>query len=163
MGRDDDTNGKIDAIVGAAVRALANGQSDDKTLGAFAASFRRKVAATLLEGAAEPEPPDLLAVIRQAVSDAIREERGGILSERRLRKARVTVQVKGVRTSVTISADLADKYTQVFKGNKQAARNSLNSLAESCPAGVIRSQWMEERMRAVVVMEAERSNRSATH
>ena len=64
----DALNRKLDAIVGAFVRALIESGMDDAIIGALAASHRAKVADILgVEELPPAGPPDLLALVRTAI------------------------------------------------------------------------------------------------
>lgn len=151
MDQDDPNAAKIDAIVGAALRAMAQGESDDRALGAFAANFRRQVGMVLRAEPTPTEPPDLLALIRQTVQEAMY---AGEPTARGPRRRRLTVLVGGQKTSVTVPASLADSLVKL-RGTPAAARDALNAMAAECPPGEIRSRWVEQQIRAMVALDAQ--------
>jgi 3-oxoacyl-(acyl-carrier-protein) synthase len=138
---------KINAIVGAAIKAVVESGADDEFVGAFAATHRAKVA-RILEHPEEAlqGPTDLLALVTQAVAQALGE--AGIGSNRRAPAKRINVVIAGRRTSVTLSREILDRLIEA-KGSQSQANNFVQELASNLPADVPnRSRWIEERVRA---------------
>lgn len=144
---DDSEKRKLDAIVGAAVRALAESGADDAYVGAFAASHREKVATILgLGGQRQQQPPDLLKLVTEAVQKAMM---GAQPVPRKPAGAsavtRVYVTLNGKPTSLSLDKDRVSKLKEAL-GPKEA-RKAITELAQSAPQGVKnRSGWVEARM-----------------
>jgi hypothetical protein len=144
---DDSEKRKLDAIVGAAVRALAESGADDAFVGAFAAAHRDKVATIL--GIAEQkqqQPPDLLDLVTEAVQKAM----AGVQTVPRKPAGssavtRVYVTLNGKPTSLSLDKERVLKLKEAL-GAKEA-RRAISELAQSAPQGVKnRSGWVEARM-----------------
>ena len=69
----DPLDPKLNAIVGAAVRALVESGADDERIGAFAAAHRVRVAEILGLSPTPAGPPDLIEVVREAVRGVLSE------------------------------------------------------------------------------------------
>lgn len=138
---------KLNAIVGAAIKALAESGADDEFVGAFAATHRAKVARILGQPEEALQSPDLLALVTQAVSQALGD--AGIGKNRAKQPAkRINVVIAGRRTSVTLSREILDRLIEA-KGSQSQANDFVQELAGSLPAEVTnRSGWIEERVRA---------------
>ncbi len=138
---------KLNAIVGAALKALAENGADDETLGAFAANHRSKVAEILGCSSAQPQAPDLLSLVTQAVTQAmanIPELKG--VSKKEKRAKRISVLIANQRTSVTISPTTVARLIEA-KGNKKQAREFIEELANKAPQDSDnRSKWVEARL-----------------
>jgi hypothetical protein len=142
---------KLNAIVGAAVRALVESGADDELIGRFAAQHREKVAGYLGISTAVESPPDLLVLVTQAVSVAL--ENAGIVSKDRgagPATRRVNVEIAGRRTCVTLSKTVLDSLSAA-KTAKGEAKALIEGLANSAPADVPnRSAWVEEHLLLVL-------------
>lgn len=140
---------KLNAIVGAAIKALAESGADDEFVGAFAATHRAKVASILGQPEEALQSPDLLALVTQAVSQALGD--AGIGKNRGSPKRpakRINVVIAGRRTSVTLSREILDRLIEA-KGSQSQANDFVQELAGGLPAEVSnRSGWIEERVRA---------------
>lgn len=149
---DESDTSKLDAIVGAALKALALSGADDAFVGAFAASHRQKVAGILGLVEQNAVPTDLLVLVTQAVKQALEAS-----PDRVQRKAagknpveRVYVTVNGKPTSLSLSTPLLDQISEVLGGRKQT-RKAIAELAQSAPKDVKnRSGWVEARMMSLV-------------
>jgi hypothetical protein len=141
---------KLNAIVGAAIRSLVESGAEDAFIGQFAHSHRAKVAGILgLEGS-PVAAPDLLALVTQAVANAL--EQSGVGRKRVSQTQRVNVEVGGKRTSVTISRSLVDQLTKM-RGSKQEAKAVIQELASSAPSATPnRSGFVEQRIQAVLAL-----------
>lgn len=151
----DDESRKLNSIVGAAIKALAESGAEDEFVGSFAASHRLKVAKILGQSEQIAESPDLLAIVTQALDAAL--GKAGIVPGP-VRKAkpakRVIVYVGGQRTSITLHQESIDKLRQVV-GDNDKADAVIQELANAAPAGRRqRSKWVREHMASYVMMEA---------
>ena len=158
-----DSDSKLNSIVGAALKALAESGADDEFIGAFAATHRAKVAGVLgLAPAAPAGPPDLVELVRGAVRSVLTET--GLASPG-LRPAakRIYVKVEGRRTSVTVAPGL---FLQVAESNGGPARalSMIRDLAAEAPRDVAnRSGWVEQRLLAIVQLSAPGAESSRAH
>lgn len=146
---------ELDAIVGAALKAMVQSGAARAHLGAFAASFREEVAEILGRKPAKPEAPDLLELVTQAVRQAIADP--GLLAGAS-RKApgarRVYVSVNGRPTSVTIAREALETLERSV-GDRRKTKAIIQQLAQNAPADVPnRSAWVQDRVRALVAAEA---------
>lgn len=158
--QDDSETRKLNTIVGAAIKALAESGAADEFVGAFAASHRAKVASIL--GASEPaaDSQDLLAIVTQAVSIAM--EQAGLGKRKEPSTTRVNVEIAGRRTSLTLSRVVLDKLSQA-KGTKQQVKAVIQDLANTAPMEVEnRSGWVEERLHGFLAL-MDRDGPSAAH
>lgn len=146
MSSDDLELRKLNAIVGASIKALSDSGADDEFIGAFALSHRQKVSKLLGHPEEALQPPDLQAMITQAVEQAL--EAAGLRKRSSRRKTeRVHVLIGGRRTSVTLGQTTIASLVQI-KGDKQA-KALIQELASSAPADTDnRSRWVDERVRA---------------
>jgi len=141
---------EVDAIVGAALKALVESGAARARIGAFAASFRDEVSSILGRKPIEPEAPDLLALVTQAVKTAIADPsiNPAVRSTRKPGAVKMYVTVQGRRTSVSMPADLVTGLDAVTGGRRQTA-TLVEQLAQSAPHDVPnRSRWIHERARA---------------
>ena len=141
---------KLNAIVGAAIKALAESGADDEFVGAFANSHRIKVAVLLGRQEIETDPPDLVSIVSQAVSKAM--EAAGVASiAGKAPKApvkRMNVLIDGRRTCVTVRCS-TEAQLIAAKGDRKQAREFIQELANKAPDDVQnRSGWVEERLQA---------------
>lgn len=147
MANDDLELRKLNAIIGASIKALSDSGADDEFIGAFALSHRQKVSKILgLHPEEVLQPPDLQAMITQAVEQAL--DAAGLRKRPSRRKTeRVHVLIGGRRTSVTLGQVTIASLVQV-KGDKQA-KALIQELASSAPTDTDnRSRWVDERIRA---------------
>lgn len=143
---DDRDLDKLNAIVGAAIRALCESGADDAFIGAFAATHRAKVAKVLGQSAVVSEPPDIEQVVKHAVGQALTEAGVRARKPRVAKKRAVYIAVAGQRTSVSLSTRLVDQISQA-KGGAAEARAFIQSVAEQIPpAAANRSQWLEAHL-----------------
>lgn len=151
----DDEKHKLNAIVGAAVKALAESGAEDAVIGAFADSHRSKVAQILGHSANHEPAPDLLQLVTQAVSIAIANT--GLMKQKRKKrqaKRRVAVVVFGKRTTLTLSGESLDKLAKVTGGVRQASA-AIQALAASVPIEETnRSQWVEQRLIGLIASQS---------
>jgi hypothetical protein len=115
----DHLDQKLNAIVGAAVRALVESGADDERIGAFAAAHRMRVAEILGMSPTPAGPPDLIEVVREAVRGVLTESGLAARPVRQTAK-RVFVMVAGKRTSVTVDPRLFQKVSEVNGGDAKA-------------------------------------------
>jgi hypothetical protein len=147
MANDDLELRKLNAIIGASIKALADSGAEDEFIGAFALSHRQKVSKILgVKSEDGLQPPDLQAMITQAVEQALGA--AGLRKRPSRRKTeRVHVLVGGRRTSVTLGQATVASLVEV-KGDKQA-KALIQELASGAPADTgNRSRWVDERVRA---------------
>lgn len=146
---------KLNAIVGAAIKALVESGAGDEFVGAFAASHRTKVASIL--GAVEMthDSQDLLGIVTQAVGLALVQ--AGVGKRKEPVNKRVYVEIAGRRTSLTLSHAVLAKLAQA-KGSKQKVAQVIQDLANTAPVNVEnRSGWVEDRLLSFLSMTDEDS------
>jgi len=143
--QDDSEARKLNAIVGSAIKALAESGAEDELVGAFAAAHREKVARILGTATGPDQPPDLAMTIAQGVKAAL-EQMG--FSAAREKARRISVTVGGRKTTVSVrESRLAKLADQV--GGLPKARAIIGEMAQSAPDGLSnRSAWIEERIAA---------------
>lgn len=136
---------KLNAIVGSAIKALAESGADDELIGAFAATHREKVSKILGRPEEALQPPDLQEIVTQAVSHAL-EVVGVAQKVKSNTTTRVNVVIAGKRTTVTIQKETIGKLAQVRGGGRQA-KAFIQEVALSSPPDVAnRSNWVEARL-----------------
>ena len=154
---DDLKHQKLNTIVGAAIRALVESGADDAFIGAFAASHRKQVAEVMGATEALSQPPDLLSLVKHAVTEAL----GKSKPQRERRKRRLNVQIEGRRTSITIN--LATE-KQLIETHGAKATAVIQDIASKVPSNVAnKSKWVEERLQAVLVFSEQHSTQTTTH
>ena len=155
---------KLNAIVGAALKALAESGADDETIGAFAANHRSKVAKILGCVNDDPPAPDLLSLVTQAVAQAMANGSGlGAPLKTASRAKRINVVVANQRTSVTISPETVTKLIEA-KGNKKQAYEFIEHLANKSPDKVgNRSKWVEERLLSFLTYDPKKDSSAQRH
>lgn len=143
----DDLNAKLDSLVGIAVKALCDAGAKPADIGSFAASYRAQAAKILGGTDIQPEPPDLLTLVTQAVRDALSSDAAPVRNETRQPKAiRFNLIVHGRRTSVTIPSADAQRLMAEHGGRKQAVKQ-LEQIAQVAPKKLEnRSAWIVERL-----------------
>lgn len=150
----NDLDPKLNAIVGAAVRALVETGADDERIGAFAAAHRVRVAEILGLSPAPAGPPDLVELVREAVRGVLTETG---LTARPVRQTakRVFVLVAGKRTSVTVDPRLFQKLSEVNGGDAKA-QAVIRDLATKAPSDTSnRSGWIEQRLIAITQLPSQ--------
>jgi hypothetical protein len=152
---DDTEHRKLNAIVGAAIKALAASGVEDEVVGAFAASHRSQVAKILGQPETPAAAPDLLDMITAAVRAAMTE--AGI-SSRKVPAGpttkRMNVLVQGRRTSVTLAHGVFERVASA-NGGAANARQLVQAIATEAPSSVEnRSGWIEERLLALLSSQA---------
>ncbi len=145
----NDEERKLNAIVGAAIKALAESGADDELVGSFANLHRTKVAQILGQPSRQPDPPDIVDVVAKAVETTM--ARFGIVEKKKQRASRrVNVVVDGRRTSLTLRAESLERLAETMGGSRQVAA-TVQSLAQQVPREVKnRSAWVEERLASLV-------------
>jgi hypothetical protein len=141
---------QIDAIVGAALKAMVESGVGHARVGAFASSFRDEVAGILRVKQAKPAEPDLLQMVTQAVRLAMADSSTapGASARKSETAERIHVYVGGKRTSVTLLAEGLRKLDEAT-GSRKEAKAIIQELAASAPADAgNRSAWIQERMLA---------------
>lgn len=157
----DDLKRKLNAIVGSALRALAESGAPDDLLGSFAADHREKVAGILGLVPQPQETPDLVTIVEQAVERVMQRHVAASPTGSRATTVRKYVLVDGKRTSVTIKAATFSELLAREGGNKEALR-VVNQLADGAPDDVgNRSKWVEERLQALLNANSATTSSSA--
>jgi len=134
---------QLNAIVGAAIRALVESGADDESIGSFAATHRTKVSAILGQPELSLQQPDLADLVQKAVLAAI-EQKSGI--GRRQTTERFNVIIAGRRTSLSINKEVVSKLT-LAKGSRGAASKTIRRIAVDTPSNEEnKSAWVEERI-----------------
>lgn len=143
----DPKEDELDAIVGAALKAMVESGAGRARLGAFAASFRDEVAQILGRKEAKPEEPDLLALVTQAVRQAIADpSMAAGARPKPLGAKRIYVLVNGRPTSVTIDRETLDGLERSVGGRKKS-KAIIQELVETAPPDVSnRSGWVRDRL-----------------
>ena len=157
----EDAEGKLNAIVGSAIRANVESGASDEAVAAFAYKHRSKVAQLLGIEKAPPVEVDLQAVISAAVTTALQQTgligRGAITTS-----DRVNVLVSGRRTSLTIDSHLLKRLTE--STGKQEAGNVIQNFANQAPEGTKnRSKWVQDQLLAYVAMQGVNVNSLIRH
>lgn len=148
MAADNIKDRQINAIVGAALRALIETGADDEAVGAFAITHRNSVARILGQPEETLATPDLQSVVYQALRLAMEE--AGFKPRRSKGKTtqRLNVEIFGRRTSLSISDELLVRLIEA-KGNKKTANKFVQEIARNVPNGTEnRSAWVEQRIKA---------------
>lgn len=148
MEGDNRTRRQIDAIVGAALKALVESGADDEFIGAFAENHRTKIAHILGITEAQNALPDLESIIAAAVTNALAT--AGLDNQRksRAKTKRVNVSIAGKRTSVTVNTQILSKLIE-SKGAKQAIK-IIEELSNSAPQQPGRSKWVMQRLESIL-------------
>lgn len=150
---DDLKQQKLNTIVGAAIRALVESGADDAFVGAFAASHRQQVAEVMGATEALPQAPELLSLVKQAVTEAL----GKSKPQNELRKRRLNVLIDGRRTSITISLSIQK---QLIEAHGAKATTVIQDIASKVPSNVTnKSKWVEERLQAVLVFNEQQTTK----
>lgn len=153
MSNDLDTR-KLNAIVGSALRGLVESGASDEAIGAFAQDHRTKVSQLLGIAAAKPQEVDLNALVSSVVLKALDELGVGSGQASRKPAARVIVEVRGAKTSVSIKRALMDRLV-ASKGGQKEASAMLEELANAAPADTLnRSKWVAERVESILQMQS---------
>lgn len=159
----DEAEDPLDAIVGAALKAMADSGAPRARLGAFAASFREEVAEILGRKPPPAPAPDLLQLVTHAVRQALAEPGFAPAATRAQPAKRIYVTVAGRATSVTLPMEALRQLDDVAGGRKQA-RAIIQQLADSAPGDVPnRSGWIQERMLAVAAATGSDADGGAAH
>lgn len=141
---------KLNALVGAAIKALVESGAGDEFVGAFAASHRTKVASILGASEQAHDSQDLLTIVTQAVGVAL--EQAGVGKRKEPATKRVNVEIAGRRTSLTLSHAVLEKLAQA-KGSRQKVKAVIQDLANTAPVDVEnRSGWVEERLAGLLAL-----------
>lgn len=156
---------QIDAIVGAALKAMVESGVNRARLGAFAANFRVEVAEILGRSPAKPAEPDLLTIVKQAVREVVADPANAVAPRRARAKTaqRVYVTVNGKATSMTLSVESLASLDEI-SGARKKSKAIIQQLAESAPANVSnRSRWVQERLVAWAAANANPKDEQARH
>ena len=152
---DDLKQQKLNTLVGAAIRALVESGADDAFIGAFAASHRKHVAEVLGTTETLPQAPELLSIVKQAVSEALGNSKS---LQETPRKRRLNVLINGRRTSITINLSTEK---QLIDAHGSSATTVIQDIASKVPSDVSnKSKWVEERLQAVLAF---REQQTTTH
>ena len=128
---------QVNAIVGAAIRALVESGADDTFIAQFALSHRIKVA-SILEHREPTAPPRLEDIISATIDEIVK--RGLVPSAPRKEKAqRINVLINGVRTSVTVPGTLMEALVS-NAGTLKEARQMIKLAATDLDAHVETNQ-----------------------
>lgn len=149
---------QLNTIVGAALKGMVQGGASDAQIGEFASNFRNQVAQVLGIVAAAPEPPDLLAIVSQAVEAAMGRTQS-VKSPRATAqkatstktKARIMVTVQGKRTSVTVDPEVLNQ-VKAWAGGKEPCLHLVQHLVDKVPATEPnRSAWVQAQLKQMVM------------
>lgn len=130
-------------------------------LGAFAAEYRAHVT-NVMGGEQRVDEPDLLALVKKAVSEAIVESKppalptgaAPALESAALGVRRVYVSISGKRTSVSIPEAVYESLAQAAGGSPRVVKRRIEAVAQEVPPEVDnRSGWITERLRAMALAD----------
>ena len=147
------TPDQLNAIVGAAIQAMAEAGVSAQHLGAFAASYRIQVE-KILGNATTLGEPDLLGLVKTAVrevmADSVPDPRKAETGRSAEAVRRIYVRIGERRTSVSIPADVYAAVVAREAGSTRKAARWIESVAQQAPEDVDnRSAWIVEQMRAM--------------
>lgn len=155
-----DKAAQLNAIVGAAIKAMAEAGATPERLGAFAAEFRTHVAG-VMGGEPRVDEPDLLGLVKMAVREVIGETSSatqpvqptlvtGAASAAGVR--RVYVSISGKRTSVSIPESVYETLSKTVGGSPRVIKRRIEAVAQEVPIEVEnRSAWITERLRTMAL------------
>lgn len=162
MNDDEIKDRQLNALVGGAVRGLVESGAEDEAIGAFAASYRQKAAKILGHPQEATSPPDLTAVIKEAVTQALAASGQVTPKTSRRQNEHFTVLIGGQKTSVTIHKEVIARLSEA-KGSKSEVSRFVREVAKDVPETVAnKSEWIEERIGAVLRFEAEAAGNSTS-
>lgn len=149
---------ELDSIVGAALKALVESGADRQHIGAFAASFRTEVAQILGRQPQAPAEPDLLGLVRQALTDVLQAgvtlPPAAAAPQQRATKP-VYVRVNGQRTAVSIGTTLLADLARREGGLDQARARVREVAMQSPPETMNRSAWVTEALKNLLASSSE--------
>lgn len=141
---------RLDQMLGETLRLMAETGvttgSDPVAIGKFASQFHARMEKVLpaLQTAA---PTDTQQAIIDTVNSAVKAAFENLLAEREgdlgSQRRKVTVNVAGRKTSVSLPADLANRM-ETLLGARDVNRMA-QEFVDSCPAGVPPSRWVAQR------------------
>lgn len=146
MSTDQDIR-KLNAIVGSALRGLVESGASDEAIGAFAHDHRSKVSQLLGLESAPAQQVDLENVVAKVL------EQMGFAPGKPERKpaARIIVEVRGSKTSISMSRALMDRLVAAKGGQRKAANATIEELANAAPADVRnRSRWVADHVETIL-------------
>lgn len=135
---------KLNAIVGAALKALAESGASAEFIGEFAVSHRQHVAGVLGYPTASQEPPSLEAIVSQVVAQTLAATTQGKTPKQKT-KERVTIMLDGKKTSLSLDALTLAKWHEANPSKKQSLAR-IASLASAAPPEVNRSEWVSAKL-----------------
>lgn len=140
---------KLNAIVGSALRGLAESGASDEAIGAFAHDHRMKVSQLLGMEGVPTQQVDLETVVTKVL------EQMGVAPYKAARQpaARIIVEVRGAKTSISINRRLMDRLVAAKGGEKGVAKATIEELANAAPADALnRSKWVAEHVEIILSM-----------
>lgn len=152
---------QLNAIVGAAIKAMAEAGVSPERLGSFAAEFRTHVK-TVMGCEPRSAEPDLLSVVKTAVREAMSEAKAVVSlvpeatasSEPAAGVRRIYVTIGGKRTSVSIPESVYGSLERQAGGSGRAVKRQIEAVAQEAPANLEnRSGWITERLRAMALAD----------
>lgn len=156
-----DKAAQLNAIVGAAIKAMAEAGVSPERLGAFAAEYRTHVV-SVMGGEPSAHEPDLLALVKMAVKEAIGESKppalptvpSNVTESASLGVRRVYVSISGKRTSVSIPGAVYESLAQAAGGSPRVVKRRIEAVAQEVPPEADnRSGWITERLRAMALAD----------
>lgn len=144
---------QLEALVGAALKILVEGDASSSLVGAFALRYPKEVAQALGLASSTPEVVDLYQVVKEAVQEAL-QSHGKSTSTTSDRSAsdpgprgarRVVVRLRGKRTTLSISSKAFAAATQLAGGTRVVFA-AIKTLAHAAPATENRSRWVSQRL-----------------
>lgn len=160
---------QLEALVGAALKILVEGDASSSLVGAFALRYPKEVAQALGLASSTPEVVDLYQVVKEAVQEALQSHGNSTTSDRSApdpgpRGARrVVVRLRGKRTTLSISSKAFAAATQLAGGTRVVFA-AIKTLAHAAPATENRSRWVSQRLLSTLQANlGEQAPGQATH
>lgn len=153
-----DKAAQLNAIVGAAIKAMAEAGVSPERLGSFAADFRVHVA-SVMGGEPRSDEPDLLGLVKTAVREVIGETssptpqaQASLATESPPGVRRVYVSISGKRTSVSIPESVYETLAKTVGASPRVIKRRIEEVAREVPSEVDnRSAWITERLRTMAL------------
>ena len=139
----------LDAIVGAALKAMVEAGADAAAIGAFANRYRSDVATIL--GLPEVQQPNAAPDLSAIVAHALRQVLHPVPTQSDKpppRRTRINVMIDGRRTSVSIPTAIVHEVQQARLGKPGRKLQAIvEELAAKAPRDTNRSAWIVEQLR----------------
>lgn len=144
---------QLDAIVGEAIKALVEAGASAQFIGSFSIVARQRFGQHL--GAPAEQPPDLKAVISEAVTQAVQKALGASQPDPGEERLRMQVVCAGKRTSVTLRKNKVEQLIGAV-GSRESSMRVIRELAGAASDPVEnRSLWLEGQIDAWLQLQAQ--------